>query len=90
MRSTYDYFTRSGVVFVTDRDEGGRSVTNDIENVVSELIARGVLRPGYRLTYRDSMGVWDEVVLDGHCRFVGFRSLNAGTPEEAREKMQAR
>jgi hypothetical protein len=63
-------------VCVTDLDlDGARSVTNDIENVIADLVTMERLFPGDRLIYRDSEGTWDEVVLDDACRFVDFRRL---------------
>lgn len=47
------------------------SVTNDAENVVAILMARGLLKPGQRLLYYDSYGVLDELLVkDG--KFAGF------------------
>lgn len=55
-----------------------RSVTNDAENVVADLVANGFLLAGRRLFYYDSMGQLDELLIkDG--RFVGF----APGPREA-------
>ena len=48
-----------------------RSITNDAEWVVSTLIDNGVLTPGRRLLYYDSMGQLDEILIkDGE--FAGF------------------
>ncbi len=47
------------------------SVTNDAENVVRELVAKGLLTPGRRLFYYDSDGILDEILIkDG--AFAGF------------------
>ncbi|WP_233854141.1 hypothetical protein [Paraburkholderia sp. HD33-4] len=86
MHSTYSVETRvrNSVRFVcvTDRDEG-MSVTNDIEHVVDALHASGMLNSGDRFIYRDTMGVWDEAVIDSACRFVDFRSLGATSCTDA-------
>lgn len=67
-------------VCVTDLDCGGRrSVTNDIEWVISILRLENKLRDGDRLIYRDTDGRWDEVLLDHVLEFSGFRALNAAT-----------
>lgn len=50
------------MVFLVDLDMGNRSVTNDVEAVVAEVLA---LHPGRRIVYRDSMGRWDELCHDG-------------------------
>lgn len=90
-RSQYEWFVRSeapGALFVIDLDNGGRSVTNDIEQVCAELVTQGVLSPGHRLVYRDSEGIWDEVQLDERCAFNGFVPLGAKTPEEVIRHMK--
>lgn len=48
-----------------------RSVTNDAEKVVADLVASGDLPPGRRLFYYDSEGQLDEILVrDG--KFAGF------------------
>ncbi|MFP4895672.1 hypothetical protein [Paraburkholderia sp. EG304] len=69
-------------VCVTDLDLG-RSVTNDIEGVIDDLIRAGRLDHGDRMIYSDPQGIWDEAVLGEDCRFLGFRSLNMRTCDEA-------
>ena len=78
-RSKYACDLIGEVLCLLDLDEPGtRSVTNDAEQVVPELHARGMLPPGRRLIYRDSDGVWDELLIaDG--QFAGFRPLRART-----------
>lgn len=57
--------------FVLLEDQGGAvSVTNDAERVVLELASRCPLE-GRRVLYRDSMGRWDELVVQAG-RFVRF------------------
>lgn len=62
-------------VCVIDSDDGGCSVTNDIEHVVRDLIDRGVDLTTAPLIYRDSQGLWDEVLVGPDGRFGGFRAL---------------
>ncbi|MGF6978926.1 hypothetical protein QFZ94_007441 [Paraburkholderia sp. JPY465] len=90
MRSVYKVkwrMVRSGsvpvrFVCVTDLNLG-RSVTNNIEGVIDDLIRAGWLDYGDRMIYSDAHGIWDEVVLGEDCRFLGFRSLNMRTCDEA-------
>jgi hypothetical protein len=54
------------------------TVTNDVEQVLSTLKAAGRLienHPYQRVLYCDSDGVWDEIVINGQCAFVGFRAI---------------
>ena len=52
-----------------------KSVTNDAENVVKELISIGMLKSDQRLFYHDSTGRLDEILIkDGH--FDGFAPID--------------
>lgn len=59
-RSDYDIVrVEHDRIFIIDLDLGHKSVTNDAENVYSEL---QFFWPGRRIIYRDSQGTWDEIV----------------------------
>jgi hypothetical protein len=60
-------------VLLVDLDSGGKSVTNDAENVVAALSTELDLDdvPVY---YRDSAGSWDELKHEGW-KFTGFAPL---------------
>lgn len=58
-------------VVITDVGTTHMSVTNDAEAVVCDLHEKGILR-GRRLFYYDSEGRLDELVHDGHGRFLSF------------------
>jgi hypothetical protein len=51
------------VIALEDLDFGNRSVTNDMEWVIEQLRERVPNFDSYRLIYRDSMGIWDAVVI---------------------------
>jgi hypothetical protein len=71
-RASYSFQIVDSVIAITDHDEG-RSVTNDVENVVADF-RYGTDLAGYRMIYRDTMGIWDEILIcEG--RFAGFRSI---------------
>ncbi|RPH64271.1 MAG: hypothetical protein EHM78_26760 [Myxococcaceae bacterium] len=61
---------------VADANRGRRSITNDAERVVTELLATEQLLPHQRLLYRDTLGRWEELVHDGR-RFTGFRHIGS-------------
>lgn len=58
------------------------TVTNDIDAVVARLIEIGVLRKDDRLIYRDSNGLWDEV-LWSQSGFVDFSLMSCQSMELA-------
>ena len=60
--ATYDTTVIGNVIAI--RDSGsGKSVTNDAENVVSDLAKAGFNVADYRIIYRDTRGIWDEIVV---------------------------
>jgi hypothetical protein len=72
------------VVEITDRRiclvdlNGQRSVTNDAEAVVSEVLHNCPNAANKKIVYRDSTGEWDELCHDGK-EFTGFAPFY-GTP----------
>lgn len=56
--------------------QGPKTITNDAELIVADLVRAKLLRDTDKLIYRDSDGRWDEIshVLG---RFDGFCPLNA-------------
>lgn len=87
-RASYTHDVVQGVVCITDLD-GPKSVTNDAENVVADLVRAGVILPTTPVIYRDTMGVWDELVVTGG-RFVGFRPVTERDQAAAVAKIRAR
>jgi hypothetical protein len=72
-----DYFViglHHDFVGIADANQGGKSVTNDAERVVAELLQTRQLFPNQRLLYRDTASSWDELLHDGS-RFTGFRHI---------------
>ena len=67
------------VIYIADLDRGGRSVTNDADAVVEELV---VAFSAKRIVYRDTTGRWDELRHENGC-FVGFAPWVGSTPETA-------
>ena len=77
MKASAEYFVigfHHDFLGIADASQGGRSVTNDAELVVRELLESRQLRPTQRLLYRDTLSRWDELLHDG-CRFTGFRHI---------------
>ncbi len=63
-RSEYEVIgVQDGTVYLVDINLGNKSVTNDAENVVAEILNEY----GYekRVVYRDSMGNWAEMLHNG-------------------------
>lgn len=74
------------VLQIEDLDKGGRSVTNDIEEVLKDIQAELIdlsraentdplILGKIAVMYRDSMGAWDEVVIQYPFHFRGFVML---------------
>ena len=82
-QADFSYRIQGDVVAVWDHDRGGRSVTNDAEAVIAEMVREGVSLDGKRVLYWDSNGAWDELRVENG-RFAGFNILNALTLDLAR------
>lgn len=86
--SDFDYELVEDVVVIYDCDQGGRSVTNDIQSVLNAINAElgGI---GFRpVIYRDSTKTFDGVNHDG-ARFTGFYSVNETVLEAALSKVRS-
>jgi len=84
-RASYSFQIVDSVIAITDHDEG-RSVTNDVENVVADFRHVADLA-GCRMIYRDTIGVWDEILVrEG--RFAGFRSIGEHDLDKALAKIK--
>lgn len=70
-----------GVIIVEDDNDGAMSVTNDIEAVARALSAR-YERPHGPMIYRDSLGNWDGVAIEGG-EYRAFIPFNVRTRDEA-------
>ena len=75
LRTIYSYTIHGDVIAIIDHDQG-KSVTNDAENIIADLAACFDLSK-YRVIYRDSRDVWDQLLVDRTGHFAGFSSLNA-------------
>ena len=84
-RADYTYTVEGSVIAIVDLDQGSKSVTNDMENVLDDIRAEIGDLAGYAVIYRDSLGRWDGVRLVG--RSVEFYSLNETDPERAAARL---
>jgi len=73
MKAIFSGRYEHGVILLEDED-GPMSITNDAENVVHYALAH--YPHGARILYKDTDGIWDELVHDGN-DFVTFRIWNA-------------
>ena len=55
------------LIRIVDQDLGNMSVTNDLDRVLCDVAGQvdGPL-DGYSITYRDSTGIWDRIVVTPH------------------------
>lgn len=83
-RAIYDYNIdeRRKIIAINDLGTVEKSVTNDIENVIADLINNGIDVNQYNIIYRDSMKIWDGIhTRDG--KFKDFYSINETDFEKA-------
>jgi hypothetical protein len=74
-RSTYSWTDDGRVVAIIDSGIG-KSVADDAEMVIAELVAAGVLVDQREIIYRDTTGTWDRI-LTRQGKFAGFGSPGA-------------
>lgn len=71
-----------GFIQIVDLDKGGVSVTNNIEEVISEIAQKeGIDVVTFDVIYRDSAGIWDGWDPILHEYII----LNAQTMDEAKD-----
>jgi hypothetical protein len=71
------------VVLIDQSRLGGRSITNAAEEVIAQVSRLVPDLAKRRVIYRDSDGVFDELLLDAHGRFAGFGAIRARTEQGA-------
>jgi hypothetical protein len=86
-RADYDYTVEDGVVCIVDNDNG-KSVTNDADAVIEDLVAAGIDLAAHLVIYRDTMGVWDQLLVSGG-KFASFKSINEREKAAAKAKVLA-
>jgi hypothetical protein len=70
-RARYTWHDDGRCLLIFDESNGGKSVTNDAEQVIADFAERGIDVDQRRVIYRDSTGLWDGMATrDG--RFVAF------------------
>ena len=69
---TYSWEIRENFMFIYDMNDGGKSVTNDIENIIPTIVSQleGNIHDYFILTY-DTEGNWDGVKVENG-QFVDF------------------
>ncbi|MGF6265318.1 hypothetical protein OKW49_006311 [Paraburkholderia youngii] len=73
-RAQYSYSVEPPFICIIDHNDGARSVTNDAERVIADLVADGFRVDEYVIIYQDSEGVWDRMLTaDG--AFLCFESV---------------
>ncbi len=59
-RADYVYTLTDDILSIIDLDRGGKSVTNDIDNIIADVSEIEDIDPSeIKVIYRDSDGIWD-------------------------------
>lgn len=86
MGSDFEFFVKDRICCVIDKDTNGfASVTNDANNVVRQMLKNA--GEFDRIIYRDSMGIWDELVVQ-EGEFAGFAPIGEKDLEKALEAVK--
>lgn len=93
-RALFEYGFEGDVLWITD--EGGfKSVTNDMENVLEDIMdtVGHVKLRGNKIMYRDSMGIWDGVRVTWSSidtiECISFFPLTEKDPFKAKDKLKS-
>jgi hypothetical protein len=63
-RADYTYTVEGMVIAIVELNEWGKSVANDLDNVLDEIQDQVGGLGGYAVVYCDQMGIWDGVHLE--------------------------
>ena len=62
MDSDYSYSIHEKTILIIDLDKGGRSITNNMSNVLKDIsFKEGIDLSFYNIAYKDSLNEWDGV-----------------------------
>lgn len=90
-RASFTYSVSPDHILQITDDVAGKSVTNDIANVL-RAVSQDLGHPltGYRVIYRDTMGTWDGVELNARGEFSRFYPIGTTDQAEALASVRAR
>lgn len=83
----FEYQVLDDVIVIFDLNMGGRSVTNDIHNVLDHIEQEIGGIKGKRVIYRDSHGIFDGIGVTRNGEFTNFYSLNVKSLDAALKKL---
>ena len=90
-RCDYIWSLIDNVILIEDLNLGGMSVTNDAENVITEIYQKiGEAIKGSPILYKDSEGVWDGISPEwglNSCTDANFYHIGETNSEEAIKKV---
>ncbi|MFD2571852.1 hypothetical protein ACFSUS_14505 [Spirosoma soli] len=84
-RASYSFTVDGIVIAITELNEWGKSVANDVETVLSEIQDQVGDLAGYAVLHCDRMGVWDGIRLDRG--LVKFYELGETAFEQATARL---
>ncbi|WP_110721425.1 DUF6011 domain-containing protein [Thiolinea disciformis] len=91
--SNFVFYHLEGVLCIVDLDTGGKSVTNDMENILARLQnENGIDLYAQPIMYRDSLKIWDGVQVHPVGKrtfYTSFFSLNERDENAAIAKVKA-
>lgn len=83
------------IIAIEDLNKGNISVTNDMENILNEILVQGLNKDknfsldNYTIVYKDSNNVWDGVNIKNN-KFFGFFPISALSYEEAVKQVNSK
>ena len=80
-RARYTIQTIDNLIVILDANDGAKSVTNDADNIVQDLVRLGHNVDRKVIVYRDTMGNWDQITTNS-ARFATFYPLKRPSAHE--------
>ncbi len=84
-RANYDWRIDDDIIAIVDKG-GGKTVTNDIDNILKDISTEIPNLDKFQIIYQDSFGIWDGVIVKG-ARCIQFFSINETEYQKAKEKL---
>ena len=89
-KADFEFYLENGFMIIHDLNLNSTSVTNDLNNVLASLVSYGHNLYELKVIYKDSMNIYDAVLMQKDNLMKGIASLNAKTLNEAFKFYDAR
>lgn len=84
-KASYRYTIEKNFICIIDNNADNMTVTNCAESVLKEIAEKEKINPSkFNIIYRDTDGIWDQIIFYEDRVNVTFKHLGAKTKEAAK------